>query len=327
MKRIFTSFLTMVVCFVAFAVQAASPSYAGTPASFSADLYAAEPNADDHIVTYEVSKGGSLVLEDFGTDRVLASGDKVAHEAFVAATIKIDGGYKLVSFKVNDLERLYECNINPHDAFMALTVTEDTHIIVRFERDASAVMEYPVTVETPVITDGTLKVMNGNKEVKGKGVMIEEGTVLTLSNTPVYGKVFEAYLVNGVETQENTVEVNGPLVIGAKFAKKEIPAGNYQVHISSNEGGSVVVAAHVDGLLVDVADGDEVPNGSTLTITVIPNDKSPSDDKLKIFFVCFLNLYLDLLHFYNGKVYLLLQNGIPFFSPFPTNVVLFCIIP
>ena len=140
--------------------------------------------------------------------------------------------------------------------------------------EVAPVKKFAVTVVEPAMTDGTFIVLNGATAVKGADNMIEEGTQLTLANTPAEGKEFVTYQVNGEDFAGNVVTVDQAMVLSAKFARKEVvPDTKYTVTFSCNDAGTMSVEATTpDGLISTVYSGDHLDKGTPLTITLMPMD-------------------------------------------------------
>ena len=120
---------------------------------------------------------------------------------------------------------------------------------------------YVVTIDQPA--NGTVAVTTtiGGVAVTS-GQSVNEGTELTLSNTPAAGYRLVHYIVNGVETTESTVTVNEAVTISAVFER--IPT--YVVTIETPENGTIAVSAWGTTL----ASGQSVNEGTVLTLSNRP---------------------------------------------------------
>ena len=117
------------------------------------------------------------------------------------------------------LSRIRVIYTNAWDEFpSACTTGLNKGIAYDIEVRVVAKPTYVVTIDQPA--NGTVAVTTtiGGVAVTS-GQSVNEGTELTLSNTPARGHRFVNYIVNGVETTESTITVTEDVTISAVFAE------------------------------------------------------------------------------------------------------------
>ena len=231
-------------------------------------------------VTYDVDKGATLTLEDYGTDRVLQSGDQVANEAFVVASVKVDEGYQLTSFLINDQDRMGDMMINGNNASIALTITENTNIHVGVTKLSTGdpVVTYNFDAEMCEFTV-RYKDENGQNVYLNSGDEVPAGSDLNCSVYPVAGYTLASVFVNDQEVEPFHNTWGGDYYV---FAVQKVQEDvKIQVNMKADGATNVLTATYTatEGGTVSLKNnttvlpsGSEFVEGTTLTLYATPDE-------------------------------------------------------
>lgn len=151
---------------------------------------------------------------------------------------------------------------------------------------APSITKYTVTLPAEV-ANGALTVMNGEVALVAGENEVEEGTVLTITATPVSGYVLDYLKVNETPLEGNTYTVTGNVIITAAFVEEPVEAAPKAIHVPANDGNikyqfrfdDIVLGEHENGTnnkwendaIVDR--GDHRARNFTMSVWIKPLNK------------------------------------------------------
>lgn len=126
------------------------------------------------------------------------------------------------------------------------------------------------TVTLPAETaNGTLTVMNGEIPLTAGENLITEGTILTITATPVDGYILDYLKINDIPLVESTYIVTENAVITVAFAEEATKSAPKAIHVPTSDGGTkyqfrfddIVLGEHVNGTNNSWQDGAIINRG------------------------------------------------------------------
>ena len=97
----------------------------------------------------------------------------------------------------------------------------------------SKTVKHTVNITTPADNEGTLRVLNGTKEVPN-GFKVAEGTTLTVEAVATEKYNLESINVNGIAIEGTTFVLNEDVTVSATFSKKDPSALEYEIPSESD---------------------------------------------------------------------------------------------
>lgn len=201
-----------------------------------------------YAITWVNPEGVTISVKNGTTD--ITSGTTVNYNTVLRINTIVKAGYELTSFTVNDV---------------AFTSDSDYTVIDNVIIAASAMLkQYPVTWEMP--TGATLIVRSDSQDLVS-GTNVNHGTILTIMASANIGYSLGDVTVNGTVINGNTYKVVSATTI--EVAVTLISVTKYTVNYAKPENGTLIVKVGD----VEVSNGSEFEEGTTLTISTDPDEK------------------------------------------------------
>ena len=194
------------------------------------------------VVTFAQVEGGVLVVKNGET--AIESGAEVAYGTELTLEATAETAYDFVTFTANG------------EAFEGsqFTVKGEVALGAEFAKKS-------FTLTFAEVENGTITVKAGEETLEA-GADVAYGTEVTLEATPAEGYEFVSFTANGEEIEGNTYVYEGPVVLGAVFAK--IPS--FAVTIQPAQNGSLAVMLNGEA----IESGVEVARDQELTLVATP---------------------------------------------------------
>ena len=194
------------------------------------------------VVTFAQTEGGAFVVKNGET--AIESGAEVAYGTELTLEATAETAYDFVTFTANG------------EAFEGsqFTVKGEVALGAEFAKKS-------FTLTFAEVENGTFTVKAGEETLEA-GADVAYGTELTLEATPAEGYEFVSFTANGEEIEGNTYVYEGPVVLGAVFAK--IPS--FAVTIQPAQNGSLAVMLNGEA----IESGVEVARDQELTLVATP---------------------------------------------------------
>ena len=194
------------------------------------------------VVTFAQVEGGEFVVKNGET--AIESGAEVAYGTELTLEATAETAYDFVTFTANG------------EAFEGsqFTVKGEVALGAEFAKKS-------FTLTFAEVENGTITVKAGEETLEA-GADVAYGTELTLEATPAEGYEFVSFTANGEEIEGNTYVYEGPVVLGAVFAK--IPS--FAVTIQPAQNGSLAVMLNGEA----IESGVEVTRDQELTLVATP---------------------------------------------------------
>ncbi|MDE6052001.1 MAG: hypothetical protein K2G08_09990 [Paramuribaculum sp.] len=194
------------------------------------------------VVTFAQVEGGAFVVKNGET--AIESGAEVAYGTELTLEATAETAYDFVTFTANG------------EAFEGsqFTVKGEVALGAEFAKKS-------FTLTFAEVENGTITVKAGEETLEA-GADVVYGTELTLEATPAEGYEFVSFTANGEEIEGNTYVYEGPVVLGAVFAK--IPS--FAVTIQPAQNGSLAVMLNGEA----IESGVEVARDQELTLVATP---------------------------------------------------------
>ena len=217
--------------------------------------------------TIELHKGTGIF------DETLNSGDQVETGSLITMVIKPEEGYKIDHWLINDKEEPKD-DLRP--SRKTITISEATTI--------SAVLVesgYVVTYEQPANGTLTVKTVNPVADVPS-GTRVKEQAPISIQATVNEGYEFKHYLINGEKRLPNDMKT----LLTYYVAPKEVSAVTIEAVIEKNESEpkpciiTIEEPEHAEMTVqygsslfpTTVKSGNEVPEGTELSVELYPDD-------------------------------------------------------
>ena len=233
-----------------------------------------------YVVTYEQPANGTITVKTVNPVADVPSGTRVKEEAPISIQATVNEGYEFKHYLINGEKRL------PNDMQTLLTYyvapKEVSAVTIEavIEKNESEPKSYVVTIEEP--ENAYMKVTYGDYSSPtqvNNGNEVPEGTELRVDLFLDEGYELEHFLVNGQPTPSESEEfpgikvvVTGPLTLSAVVEKNESEPKPCIITIEEPEHAEMTVQYGSSLFPTTVKSGNEVPEGTELSVELYPDD-------------------------------------------------------